>query len=206
METSIDRLKFYLKDALKIGQNKFEASCGISRGYISNNQKGSIGSDIMNKISEAYPDLNLWWLVTGKGEMILAKGMKNETRPRVPYLAAAGTLTTALDGIGEEACEQVEVIKAFPHYDFTIVAYGDSMLPEIKSGDELACRRVKDKYELQWGKTYVLDTDDGIVVKNIYDDGEYVLCKSENPKFKDFRKLKSEIYSISLVVGILRRY
>lgn len=129
-----------------------------------------------------------------------------ETRPRIPYLAAAGTLTAAIDGIKDVDCERMAVINAFPEYDFTIFAYGDSMLPEIKSGDELACRKVKDKNELQWGKAYVLDTDDGIVVKNIYDDGEYLLCKSENPKFHDFRKMKSEIHSISLIVGILRRY
>jgi hypothetical protein len=61
-------LIFFLK-FLKIGQNAFEEKVGISRGYISNN-KGSIGTDILLKISTAYPELNLYWLIKGEGEMI----------------------------------------------------------------------------------------------------------------------------------------
>lgn len=45
---------------LKIGQNAFEKNVGISNGYISN-IKGSIGSEIANKISEKYPELNTGW-------------------------------------------------------------------------------------------------------------------------------------------------
>jgi len=66
METAKNRLIEYLKD-IKMGQNAFEAICGISNGYISK-VKSSIGSDIISKISDAYPDLNIVWLITGKGE------------------------------------------------------------------------------------------------------------------------------------------
>lgn len=158
------------------------------------------------------------WLLTGKGDMLLQnndihclqsarKEEIEETRPRIPMDAAAGSLTAAADGITIDDCEQLPVIKAFARYDFTIFARGDSMFPEYHSGDELACLYVKNTTFIQWGCCHVLDTVQGIVVKRIYDDGEYILCKSENSElFKDFRIHKTEVYNIALVIGLVRRY
>lgn len=69
----IDRLIEFqqsLKDELG-GQNKFEAFAGISNGYLSRmkKQRGDIGSDVINKISDRFPQLSIEWLFTGKGEM-----------------------------------------------------------------------------------------------------------------------------------------
>lgn len=52
-----------------IGQGAFEKAVGISNGYINNN-KGTIGSDILNNIVAAYPELNLYWLIAGEGNML----------------------------------------------------------------------------------------------------------------------------------------
>lgn len=127
-----------------------------------------------------------------------------ETRPRIPYDAAAGTLTEAVDGITEYQCEQLPVISAFPKYDFTIRITGKSMEPEYFAGDEVACLRVNEKQFLQWGRVYVLDTTQGIVIKRIYDAGESILCRSYNSEFPDFSIPKENIRSYNLVVGSLR--
>ena len=68
METSKDRLKMFIKH-LKIGQTKFEENTKISRGYISK-IKESIGTPILNKITNAYPELNTEWLISGNGNML----------------------------------------------------------------------------------------------------------------------------------------
>ena len=47
----------------------FENSINASNGYINSIQK-SIGLDKLEAILEKYPNLNLEWLLTGKGEMI----------------------------------------------------------------------------------------------------------------------------------------
>ncbi|KAA6303184.1 MAG: hypothetical protein EZS26_000787 [Candidatus Ordinivivax streblomastigis] len=60
---------------LGIGQNAFEKINGISNGYISH-LKSSIGSDIINKISSNYPELNIDWLLNGKGIMIRENNQK----------------------------------------------------------------------------------------------------------------------------------
>lgn len=54
---------------LSIGQTVFEKKVGISNGYV-NNVKNSIGSEIISKISDVYPELSTEWLLTGKGEML----------------------------------------------------------------------------------------------------------------------------------------
>lgn len=63
----IDRLKLFIKSK-GLGQTKFEERVGFSRGYISK-VKTSIGADKLSNIVEAFPDLNLDWLITGKGKM-----------------------------------------------------------------------------------------------------------------------------------------
>lgn len=129
---------------------------------------------------------------------------KIDTKPRIPYDAAAGTLTEAVEGVTEYQCEQLPVISAFPKYDFTIRITGKSMEPEYFAGDEVACLRVNEKQFLQWGRVHVLDTTQGIVIKRIYDAGDLILCRSYNPEFPDFSIPKENIRSYNLVIGSLR--
>lgn len=49
-------------DHLGIGQGAFEKNVGISNGYV-NNIKKSIGSKILLKISQKYPELNTDYLL-----------------------------------------------------------------------------------------------------------------------------------------------
>lgn len=161
--------------------------------------------DVIGKIAEmSSPKISVEWLVTGEGEMLDTGGDVKDTCPRVPYTAAAGTLTDAVEGITAEQCERTPRVSNFPAYDFTIVIRGDSMEPEYHSGDEVACRRIDSTSFIQWGKTHVLDTAQGIVMKRVYEDGDKIRCVSYNNAYPDFSIAKSEIYSMNLVVGLLR--
>lgn len=195
----------------QMSKRKFQEKIGVSNSYIQNISE-SIGADVMNRISIQFPELNINWLLTGNGEML--KGTvenntvssldKKETRPRIPYDAAAGTLTEAVEGITEYQCERLPIISAFPKYDFTIRITGKSMEPEYFAGDEVACLRVDEESFLQWGRVHVLDTTQGIIIKRIYDDGDKIRCKSYNPEYPDFSIPKGDIRSYNLVVGSLR--
>lgn len=129
---------------------------------------------------------------------------ESKTRPRIPYTAAAGSLTSAVDGVTESECEQIPVITAFPSYDFTMFVKGDSMYPNYEGGDEVACKRIDSTSFIQWGKVHVLDTAQGIVIKRVYDDEGNVKCVSYNKEYPDFTISKEEVYSMSLVVGMIR--
>lgn len=68
---SIDRLFEYIKHVDTSPYN-FEKTCSIANGYLKKQTKGkgTIGSEILEKISSQYSDLSLTWLVTGKGKML----------------------------------------------------------------------------------------------------------------------------------------
>ena len=129
---------------------------------------------------------------------------ERNTRPRIPYDVAAGTLTDTVEGVSNYQCEQIPVISAFPRYDFTIRVIGKSMEPEYYSGDEVACLRINERRFLQWGRVHVLDTTQGVIIKRIYDGGDAIICRSYNPEFPDFSIPKEDIRSYNLVVGSLR--
>ena len=191
-----------------LSRRKFQERINVSNSYIQNISEG-IGADVMNRISIQFPNLNTNWLLTGEGEMIKSScdgvsQKSSNTRPRIPYDAAAGTLTETVEGVAEYQCEQVPIISVFPKYDFTIRIFGRSMEPEYFAGDEVACLRVNEKRFLQWGRVHVLDTTQGVVIKRIYDNGDCIVCKSFNPEFPDFSIPKEDIRSYNLVVGSIR--
>ena len=126
----------------------------------------------------------------------------HETRPRIPNYVTAGSLAGFLDGVSESDCERIPVVKALPPYDFTMIIKGDSMEPKYEGGDEIAIREVNSFIE--WGKTYVLATRDGMVIKRLYDAGDSLRCVSFNPDYPDFDVAKSEVVKIFKVVGLIR--
>jgi transcriptional regulator with XRE-family HTH domain len=63
-----ERLIRYLKEN-NIKQKDFNSSIGVSKGYIGAISR-SPSNDILNRISIFYPELNIEWLVSGKGNMI----------------------------------------------------------------------------------------------------------------------------------------
>ncbi|MBL7696529.1 MAG: hypothetical protein JNK79_00150 [Chitinophagaceae bacterium] len=74
-----DRLQEYL-NLRNISPYTFERTCGIANGYLKKQMKGkgSIGSEIVERITEKYKDLNVTWLLTGKGNMLITNYPVNE--------------------------------------------------------------------------------------------------------------------------------
>lgn len=116
-------------------------------------------------------------------------------------VAKAGLLTAEQ---GQDY-ELQPIITQFPKYDYTVEVRGDSMMPEYKSGDVVACLDVTRSTFLQWGRTFLLNTSQGVIIKKVYDAGDCVKCVSVNEeKYPAFEIPKSEIYSIGLVVSSYR--
>lgn len=182
----------------------------LSKGTMSKirNARCGVSMNTLQEFCNAYPRVSSDYIITGRGSMFLDEERQDvliKTLPRIPYDAAAGSLTTFVDGVTESQCEQLPVVSAFPKYDFTIRITGDSMIPYFLSGDEVACLRITSPSFFQWGKVYVLDTVQGVVIKKIYDNGESIRCVSYNDvEYPDFNIPKEDIFSYNLIVGILR--
>ncbi len=67
----IERI-YQLIDYKKDSVYKISKEIGVSNGYFSKTKakNGSVGGDIIEKIVNYYTDVNVEWLITGKGEML----------------------------------------------------------------------------------------------------------------------------------------
>ena len=127
--------------------------------------------------------------------------------PLLPVSAVAGWNGVDAEGININECDQMVV----PYLvdagaEFLIRVTGNSMYPTYANGDILACRRVRESHNIQWGKVYVIDSEEGPMVKriNLSDNEDTILCQSDNPNFAPFTLRKSEIRSLALVVGSIQ--
>lgn len=193
-----------------LGQNgyKLDGVGCITKQKMSNIRNGltDVKTEVVADLCSAFPNINANYILTGSGSMFQEErqGVVSKTLPRIPYDAAAGSLTDMVDGVTECECERVPIVPAFPRYDFTIRVTGRSMEPYYFSGDEVACLRINESQFIQWGRVHVLDTTQGVVIKRIYENGDSIRCASFNPEYPDFNVPKEDIRSYNLVVGALR--
>jgi hypothetical protein len=67
----IERISIFIHFK-KITPHAFEQKIDLSNGYFSKQLKnlGSVGSDILIKIYQSYPELDILWILTGEGQML----------------------------------------------------------------------------------------------------------------------------------------
>lgn len=165
--------------------------------------------------------LNREWLLTGKGEMFEASNKDEIMHSKgvhsydisieyetylLPQSAMGGTLSGfPSDGVLLQNCEKV--ISPVKGVDFAISVYGESMSPEYPSGSRVLIKKINPNVFIDWGKVYVLDTSNGVIIKELHKSSKdgYVTCHSINPdpKFADFEVAISEVYGFYRVLMCL---
>lgn len=142
-----------------------------------------------------------------KNNIPVAKSVESsiEGIPLIPIEAMAGY------GGGEMQIMEFEserfVVPTFKGADFLIQVKGSSMYPKYNSGDIVACKKLNlNDLFFQWNKVYVLDTEQGALIKriDIAADDDHVMIVSDNEKYKPFPLHKSKINAISIVMGVIR--
>lgn len=215
----IERLEEFIKNQC-ISVRSFEQTISASDGMIRRaiNNKTDIQSKWLSKIADNYPQLNLNWLITGKGSMIISTQNKDSNElpiahhtdskegiPLIPINAMAGAFTEDQQ-IMEYECERF-IIPSFKGADFLIGVKGSSMYPRYNSGDIVACKRLNlQDIFFQWNKVYVLDTDQGPLIKRIKPgtDKDHVTIVSDNKEYEPFELAIDHIYHVALVIGVIR--
>lgn len=125
--------------------------------------------------------------------------------PLIPVSAMAGAFTSDISVMKYE-CERY-VVPSFEGADFLIPVKGDSMQPTYLSGDLVACQKISlTDIFFQWNKTYVLDTDQGALIKRVCQgsDTDHILLVSDNECYPPFELSLSHLHAIALVRGIIR--
>lgn len=204
-------------ETLGISKREFYTQIGVSRGTLES--KSSITEDVMARFIARFPQVSPSWLLTGNGDMIISQNtdMKNEELPvahrtesnegipLIPINVMAGAFTGDLS-VMEYECDRY-IIPSFKGADFLIGVKGSSMYPRYNSGDIVACKRLslQDLF-FQWNKVYVLDTDQGPLIKRIKPgtDKDHVTIVSDNKDYEPFELAIDHIYHVALVVGVIR--
>lgn len=214
----------------KIGVSDYEfyKKSGTTRGILT--QNNGISEENLARFLAYAPEVNVEWLLTGRGEMFKTKEASSDSPvdqqpsyndkdtnkfriaqeneqgiPLIPFSAMAGALRGE-QSVLEYECERY-VVPAFSGADFLMQVKGNSMMPTYISGDIVACQRVPMAgLFFQWNKPYVLDTSQGAIIKRIKpgSDKKHVLIVSDNKDFDPFELTYEDIYAVALVIGIIR--
>lgn len=215
--TTKERILHYI-ECKNIPKSKFYNDLGIKRGLLDSDKlKASVTDVVIAKILAIYKDLNINWLLTGEGNMLRTESEKEnipvahpsdsptEGIPLIPISAMAGAFTGE-QTVLEYECERF-VVPTFKGAEFLISVKGSSMYPKYNSGDIVACKRLPmDDIFFQWNKVYVLDTDQGPLIKRVKpgSDKEHVLIVSDNERYEPFELPLNRIYHVALVIGVIR--
>lgn len=209
----LDRIKEYYK--LK-GNAELARFLGVAPNTITN-WYGRKTFDI-DVIYTKCVDIDMNWLLTGEGNMLRTESEKEENIPvahpsdspmegipLIPISAMAGAFSGE-QSVLEYECERF-VVPTFKGAEFLISVKGSSMYPKYNSGDIVACKRLPmNDLFFQWNKVYVLDTDQGPLIKRVKpgSDKEHVLIVSDNERYEPFELPLDRIYHVALVIGVIR--
>lgn len=151
-------------------------------------------STFPNKVQEDNPAYNL------------TPDRRIKLLPLLPFSAVAGYMAGG-NGIDAFLGEEAVAVPDFTDRgaDCTIRVDGDSMYPRYSNGEILAIRIIKDITFFQWGKVYVLSTNQGCVVKILLPDPknpDRIVCRSvDSVRYPDYTISMDDVLGVAIVVG-----
>ncbi len=159
-------------------------------------------------------NINSEWIMTGKGSMLLNDTVQSRNVvpdkfmvPLVPVYAYGGTLSSFADSTKKSDCERV--ISPIEGIDMAITVAGDSMSPEYPNGSIILIKRIDTDAFIEWGKAYVLDTRNGLVLKLLAPTGadRVVKCISTNNTelYAPFEVDLNDVYGVYAVKFCMAR-
>ena len=194
----------YLKDnGILHKQSDLCKSLNIGKSHVSeffNGKERYFTEGNLRRFARAYADyIDEEWLLIGEGQM---EKPDKSFRPHFELNACPGFMCEVSDGDNGFLRPQIPGVRS---YDFTIMVEDNSMQPDIKPGDLLACRKSDDRGNLPIGKICVIDGKDGAVVKVVTGaDEEALALHSLNPAYNDYKVELSAVLGIAEVVGLVR--
>lgn len=220
--TVINRLDDLIKQ-LNCNKSSFARALGVSQTSIATifMRGKTLSTPLLDSIIQTFPQVNIEWLISGKGETFKSD-LPNEVPPEsTPYpvkpfidsvYAVCGAPSGFSIAIKEAECEGLS-LPFMKEYDFSIKAKGDSMINRnnpsrsIRESDIVVCRLWKSRSHVRWGEVYALATSEGVVIKKLQEsekDG-HIKCVSFNTEdgFTPYDLPVEEIYDWAIVVGVV---
>ncbi len=166
-----ERLLIFLKH-LGIGQTKFEENTKLGRASISKIKNGMSAPNLA-KISSAYPELNIDWLLSGEGSMLKSENNTSTpiktTNQGVPYYNV--DFIGGFDLVENDQTTTPDYYIDFQKYnsaDCWCNVTGHSMEPSISNGDIIALKEIIDwRIFLPFGEIYAIVTSEHRTIKKV---------------------------------------
>lgn len=189
METLKERLEYFLKSK-RIRKAEFGRSIGVSAAFVTSIRK-SIQPDKIEAIKAAYPDLNITWLLTGEGDMMVSDGGAAPSAASPAYGgqmlqggSATGFTQERAEVVGSVLLPGLPVGPDVPYFQVR----GDSMVCHADPSKSIPAGawvgvRAHQSQSIRWGEVYAFNTLDGPMVKKLLpsDKGDdYIKCVSYN--------------------------
>ena len=214
-----------------ISKNKFYINTGISNGVL--DKKSGLSMETVEKFYSTYNEVNAEWLLSGQGDMLkpnVKEMSSNETMtktmtfldntkstenvinsnkgiPLIPVDAMAGFGSGTIQVMDYDTEKYIVPEFTELNVDFMIRVKGSSMYPKYNSGDLVACKKLSltDAF-FQWNKVYVLDTEQGALIKRIKkgSDNDHLLIISDNKSYDSFEMHLEKINALAIVLGVIR--
>ena len=170
-------------------------------------QQSAPGYETLRRIIDmSSPKINIDWLLTGRGEMLIEDSPKPQISytDGVPYYDEDFLL--GFDEIAQPTSENPDFLIRMPGYEKATLwcnASGHSMEPEINNGDIIALQRIEDFSFLPFGDVYGFVTTNGMrTIKRLgrsSQDGYYRLI----PTNKEYDEQEIPINKIALVYRVM---
>lgn len=192
----------------RLSVHEFEMRCGLSNGSVAKMGENTRRATV-TAIADSFPELNTVWLLTGTGEMLdLPEDAAPGTHRIVYYPEVMVSMGEMLFDEHPDEQQMYIVIPGFSESTMAVKAYGDSMAPEINSGDIVLLSAWKESY-IEWGRKYLIVTAEGHRAIKILqphpDDDGLISCHSVNRQYSPFSVPRNEIIRLFLVHGSIRK-
>ena len=209
MEQSVkQRLIQYIKFK-KLSQKRFEETVGLSNGYL-NSLRHAPGADKLQRILDAFPDINRTWLLTGEGEMLSASSSVTSVDGSPFYgdlPVSAGKVVQYPDILTQLPTGSIDIPQA-RGAEFFFPVIGMSMRPTIEEGEIIGVTHI-DRFETtNADRVYMIVTrDNERMIKRIlhYDrEAGRVTLGSDNPSYPNSELEVDMILDVYKVVFHMR--
>ncbi|MDB4608691.1 hypothetical protein OAH13_01100 [Flavobacteriaceae bacterium] len=219
----IERIGKYIKTE-GISVNSFEKTIGASPGVIRKALKNNtnIHSKWIEKIIDSYPNLNYYWLLTGKGSIVLDENESNihlnkfkekeinyERKTGIPLINQEG-IYSFIENKSSLMTEHIISYFDIPVFkkinvDFLIQNDSNVKIPKYNKGDILACKILSENDSLNNNKPHlILTKEHKILFNKIQKNSEDTyLIVSQNRLSPSFKIHKSQIGGIALISGFI---
>lgn len=195
----LERIK-ELTSALGIKNVKtLQEQLGVSSSYFNNTQR--LTQKIAKKIEELYPEVNIEWLLTGKGTMFRQQEEKTVIAQVMPLIP----LSMVSNGIRNFDLDDTRtIVRPNKNVEVAFLLTGESMMPAYPNGTYLFGNPASVDL-IQWGMPYVIDMGTEAICRHLKrsEKEDYVLAWSPNPEFPEIEIEMSKIvglYRISIIM------